>query len=63
MTEGILAAQDGRLVFTRNLIFSSSSMAAVARMGRTANGWMEWKAANGKTLHELKRQAVAAVVG
>jgi len=30
-------------------------------MGRSANGWVEWKAANGKTLDELKRQAVAAV--
>ena len=31
-------------------------------MGRSANGWVEWKAANGKTLDELKRQAVANVV-
>ncbi|MCW2312206.1 DUF4357 domain-containing protein [Rhodoferax antarcticus] len=30
-------------------------------MGRSANGWVEWKAANGKTLDELKRQTVAAV--
>jgi len=27
----------------------------MAVMGRSANGWVEWKAANGKTLHELKR--------
>jgi hypothetical protein len=30
-------------------------------MGRSANGWVEWKASNGKTLDELKRQAVSAV--
>ena len=29
-------------------------------MGRSANGWVEWKAANGKTLDELKRQTVSA---
>jgi hypothetical protein len=32
----------------------------MALMGRSANGWVEGKAANGKTLDELKRQAVAA---
>jgi hypothetical protein len=61
VTEGILAAQDGMLVFTRNPIFSSPSMAAMALMGRSANGWVEWRAANGKTLDELKRQTMAAV--
>ena len=33
-------------------------MAAMAVMGRSANGWIEWKAANGKTLDEVKRQVV-----
>jgi hypothetical protein len=33
-------------------------MAALAVMGRSAYGWLEWKAANGKTLDDLKRQAV-----
>lgn len=59
VTAGIMAAQDGMLVFTRDHLFSSPSMAAMAVMGRSANGWIEWKAANGKTLDELKRQAVA----
>lgn len=39
---------------------ASPSMAAVAVMGRTANGWLEWKAANVETLDELKRQSVNA---
>ena len=30
----------------------------MAVMGRSANGWIEWKAADGKTLDELKRQSV-----
>jgi hypothetical protein len=59
--DGVMAPQDGLYVFTRNHLFPSPSQAAMALMGRSANGWVEWKAANGKTLDELKRQAVAAV--
>jgi hypothetical protein len=58
VAEGIMVAQDGAYVFARDHLFSSPSMAALAVMGRSANGWLEWKAANGKTLDELKRQAV-----
>ena len=58
--EGLLAAgvlvQRGESVeFTRDHVFGSPSMAAVALMGRTANGWLEWKDASGATLHKLKR--------
>jgi hypothetical protein len=56
--DGILAAQGGLLVFTRDHLFTSPSMAAMAVMGRSANGWIEWKTANGKTLDEVKRQVV-----
>lgn len=62
VTEGIMGAQDGAYMFTRDHLFSSPSMAALAVLGRSANGWLEWKAANGKTLDELKRQAVAPTV-
>ena len=55
---GVLSAQNGVLVFTRDHLFSSPSMAAMAVMGRSANGWVEWKAANGKTLDEVKRQVM-----
>ncbi len=55
---GIMAANGNNVVFTRDHLFSSPSMAAVALQGRSANGWLEWKAANGKTLDELKRQSV-----
>jgi hypothetical protein len=30
-------------------------MAAVALLGRTANGWLEWKTPEGRTLDELTR--------
>jgi hypothetical protein len=56
--EGILIERDGQYEFARDRLFASPSMAAVALMGRTANGWMEWKSANGKTLDEVKRQVV-----
>jgi hypothetical protein len=62
VTAGILALQNGALAFTRDHLFTSPSMAAMALMGRSANGWIEWKAANGKTLDEVKRQAMGIVV-
>ena len=31
---------------------------AMVVMGRSANGWIEWKAANGKTSDEVNRQGV-----
>ena len=56
--EGIMATKDGMLAFTRNHLFTSPSMAAMALMGRSANGWVEWKSPQGKTLNEVKRQFV-----
>ena len=56
----VMAVEGSSVVFTRDHLFSSPSMAAVALMGRTANGWVDWKAANGKTLDELKRQAIVS---
>ena len=55
---GILAVDGNNVTFTRDHLFSSPSMAALAMMGRSVNGWVAWKAANGKTLDELKRQSV-----
>lgn len=61
ITEGILTEIAGSagslLVFTRDHLFSSPSTAAMAVMGRSANGWVEWKTASGKTLDEVKRQS------
>lgn len=53
---GIMKEEKGRLVFQRDYLFSSPSSAAMALMGRTANGWMAWKHEDGRTLDELKRQ-------
>lgn len=56
MASGVTAAVDGKLVFTKDHLFSSPSGAAIALLGRSANGWIEWRDASGKTLDELKRK-------
>jgi len=58
VTDGVLKQQDSQYVFTRDYLFSSPSMAAVAVLGRSANGWIEWKTALGQTLDGAKRQAM-----
>jgi len=53
---GVLIEKDGGLVFTKNHIFSSPSASAAVVLARRANGWIEWKFKDGKTLDEVKRQ-------
>lgn len=60
ITEGVMATKDGMLAFTRDHLFASPSMAAMTLMGRSANGWVEWKSPQGKTLNEVKRQSVTS---
>ncbi len=43
----------------RNITFSSVSTAAGFVMGRAANGWIEWKNDEGKTLDQVERKNVA----
>jgi hypothetical protein len=52
---GVVRAEGDRIVFTKDHVFSSPSKAAVALLGRTANGWSEWKDSEGRTLDQLKR--------
>jgi len=42
-------------VVQKDHLFGSPSMAAIAVLGRKANGWTEWKSADGLTLDRLKR--------
>ena len=60
ITEGVMATKDGMLAFIRDHLFASPSMAAMTLMGRSANGWVEWKSPQGKTLNEVKRQSVTS---
>jgi Domain of unknown function (DUF4357) len=50
--DGVLVQQNGNLVFTQNHLFSSPSAAAGVVLGRSANGWIEWKDASGRSLKE-----------
>lgn len=54
---GVLIEKDGVLVFTKNHIFSSPSASATVVLARRANGWIEWKFKDDKTLDEVKRQS------
>ncbi|MFG0297460.1 MAG: DUF4357 domain-containing protein, partial [Maioricimonas sp. JB045] len=36
-------------------LFKTPSGAASVVLGRTANGWIEWKTADGRTLHDVHR--------
>lgn len=51
---GDLQLVDGNYVFTEDYIFSSPTTAAVIVMGRNANGLVEWKLADGRTLKEYE---------
>lgn len=56
LVAGVMQPDDkGRLVLPKDHLFKSPSGAAIALLGRSANGWTEWKNAQGKTLHELIR--------
>lgn len=58
---GVMRPDDqGRLVFPKDHLFTSPSGAAIALLGRTANGWREWKSPQGQTLHELIREPEAS---
>lgn len=54
---GVMKPDGDTVVFVKDHEFRSPSMAAVAVLGRTANGWLEWKDKEGKTLDAVKRQA------
>lgn len=52
-----MRAEGDAVVFQSDHLLRSPSMAAVALLGRTtANGWLEWKTPEGRTLDEVKRQ-------
>jgi predicted GIY-YIG superfamily endonuclease len=55
LAEGKIAIENGVLIFKENVLFTSPSSAAGIALGRSANGWEEWKNINGQTLDSLKR--------
>lgn len=59
LTAGVLKVEGDSVVFTRDHLFNSPTSAAVALMGRSANGWVDWKNEADQTLDSLKRQSVS----
>jgi 5-methylcytosine-specific restriction protein B len=55
ISEGIVQEDGEHLLFVSDHLFPSPSSAAAVVLGRTANGWIEWKRADGKTLSQVKR--------
>ena len=54
--EKILVPEGNVYKFAVDHIFSSPSGAASVVLGRQANGWIEWKYKDGRTLDKVKRQ-------
>ncbi|HET7562819.1 MAG TPA: DUF4357 domain-containing protein [Rhodanobacteraceae bacterium] len=53
LSQGVIVeTEDGRIRFEKDWPFKAPSTAAVAVMGRPANGWKEWRDENGVTLRE-----------
>lgn len=57
---GDLKLDSDAYIFQRDVLFKSPSGASDVVLGRSSNGWLEWKNAEGRTLDELKRQKIAA---
>ncbi len=55
LDEGILNIEGDTLIFTQDYIFNSPSTAAGVILGRRANGWIEWKYSDGRTLDQVHR--------
>jgi hypothetical protein len=54
---GAVRVEGAKVIFERDHLFGSPSMAAISVLGRSANGWVTWKNKDGRTLDELKRRS------
>lgn len=61
--QGVIVESGQNLAFTQDQVFSSPSTAAGVILGRTANGRIEWKTADGRTLKELQTASADSVEG
>jgi hypothetical protein len=63
LSQGVIEGDGQHYVFTQDHVFNSPSTAAGVVLGRSANGRIEWKTKDGKTLKELQEQAVEKADG
>ena len=52
---GVMVEENGQYRFTQDYLFNTPSGAAAVVLGRTSNGWVDWKNSEGKTLNDVKR--------
>jgi len=57
LAQGVIMDQGQHYAFAQDQVFTSPSTAAGVILGRTANGRIEWKNSEGKTLKQLQAQA------
>jgi len=57
LEQGVLSLDGGHYIFTQDHVFNSPSMAAMLIQARTANGRIDWKNKEGKTLREIQEAA------
>ncbi|WP_281270656.1 DUF4357 domain-containing protein [Kingella potus] len=56
LSDGLLAEHNPKQYrLQQDYTFSSPNYAAVMVIGKNADGWLEWKTAEGKTLHDCFR--------
>ena len=56
---GVMVEQDNTYAFTQDYAFSSPSTAASVVLGRSTNGRLEWKDAQGRSLKSLQENVSA----
>lgn len=59
-SQGLLVEDGDHLRLTQDYTFSSPSIAAAVMLGRSANGRIEWKDANGRNLRMIQDSAISA---
>lgn len=57
LENGVMRVDGDSVVSEKDHLFRSPSMAALSLMGRTTNGWVDWKNRDGQTLDAVKRQS------
>lgn len=59
ISEGVIqTANDGKLYFSKNQLFSSVSAAAAVIVGYSINGRDSWKNKNGKSINEIEKSKI-----
>lgn len=58
MLQEYSAIEDGKIIMTSDKTFTSPSTAACFCLGRSANGWIEWKDKEGNTLDSVYRKSL-----